>query len=118
MSIHKRIKQRRETLGLTMEEVATALGVKWQTIQQWEKADGTAPKRTRLEQVAIALLTTPEYLLYGTDAAGEPWPFAEWIDIERVKALSRDDLIFVAGKLDAALQEREHKPIKRSERAS
>lgn len=35
------------------------------------------------------------------------WPFQEWVDINRVEGLSRDDLIFVAGKLDAAIQERE-----------
>lgn len=41
------------------------------------------------------------------------WPFAEWIDIERVKKLGRDDLSFIAGKLDAAIQEREQRAAKR-----
>lgn len=67
MNIHRRIKERRIKLGLTMEAVGELVGVVWQTVQQWEKEEGgTAPKRERLEQVAAALNTTPEYLLFGT----------------------------------------------------
>lgn len=44
---------------------------------------------------------------------GEPlapaWPFSEWVDFDRIKALSRDDLIFLAGKIDGALQALEEK---------
>lgn len=67
MTIHKRIKEKRQALGLSMEELATRVGVKaWQTVQQWEKEEGgTAPKRDRLFAVAHALKTTPEYLLFG-----------------------------------------------------
>jgi Predicted transcriptional regulator len=67
MNIHKRIKERRELLGLSMEALAALVGVKaWQTVQQWEKEEGgTAPKRERLKAVADALKTTPEYLLFG-----------------------------------------------------
>jgi phage repressor protein C with HTH and peptisase S24 domain len=67
MNIHRRIKEKREELGLTMQALAALVGVKaWQTVQQWEKEDGgTAPKRERLKAVADALKTTPEYLLFG-----------------------------------------------------
>jgi phage repressor protein C with HTH and peptisase S24 domain len=67
MNIHRRIKERRELLGLSMEALASLVGVKaWQTVQQWEREDGgTAPKRERLKAVADALKTTPEYLLFG-----------------------------------------------------
>lgn len=66
MSIHQRIKQRRTDLQLSMEELAKRVDVKsWQTIQQWEKEGGTAPKRTRLAAVASALGTSVEWLLYG-----------------------------------------------------
>lgn len=64
MDIHTRIRRRREALGLTMEALAERLGVSWQTVQQWERH--TAPKRTRLPEVARALNTTPEWLLLGT----------------------------------------------------
>jgi transcriptional regulator with XRE-family HTH domain len=65
-TIHTRIKQRREALGISMKALADMVGVSaWQTIQQWEREDGTAPKRDRLEAVARALQTTPEALLFG-----------------------------------------------------
>lgn len=65
-TIHTRIKQRREALGMTMKALAEMVGVAaWQTIQQWEREDGTAPKRDRLAAVAKALQTTPETLLFG-----------------------------------------------------
>lgn len=37
------------------------------------------------------------------------WPFDEWIDYERVRSLSREDLVFLAGKIDAALSALEDK---------
>lgn len=53
-----------------MKELAAQVGVSaWQTVQQWEKEGGTAPKRDRLKIVADALKTTPEYLTYGAMAA-------------------------------------------------
>jgi transcriptional regulator with XRE-family HTH domain len=68
-SIHQRIKKRREALGLSMQGLADLVGVAaWQTVQQWEKEGGTAPKRDRLEAVAKALQTTPETLLFGDEA--------------------------------------------------
>ncbi|WP_244125147.1 helix-turn-helix domain-containing protein [Burkholderia gladioli] len=70
MSIHQRIKERREALGLSMEALGERVGVVYQTIQQWEKEGGTAPKRGRLQKAAEALETTPEYLLFG-DSAGD-----------------------------------------------
>lgn len=68
MTIHTRIKQRRQALGLSMESLAKLVGVRsWQTVQQWEKEGGTAPKRVRLQQVADALLVTSEWLSSGNN---------------------------------------------------
>lgn len=69
MTIHSRIKQRREALGMSMQTLADLVGVSaWQTVQQWEKEGGTAPKRERLAKVASVLQTTPEELLLGTQS--------------------------------------------------
>lgn len=54
-----------------MEALAKGLGVSWQTVQQWEKPGGTAPKRTRLEKVAALLNTTTMYLITGQDDSGQ-----------------------------------------------
>lgn len=67
--IHSRIKELREQRGLSMEALAKLIGVSWQTVQQWERPDGTAPKRTRLEQAAQALGTTTTYLMTGAHQA-------------------------------------------------
>jgi phage repressor protein C with HTH and peptisase S24 domain len=69
-TIHTRIAKRRAELGLSYEALGELLGVSWQTVQQWEK--DTAPKRTRLADVAKALQTTPEYLLIGIETTLEP----------------------------------------------
>lgn len=67
-TIHKRIKELRTLNGLSMEELAKAVGVKsWQTIQQWENG-ATAPKMARLAKVALALKTSTNYLMTGDDA--------------------------------------------------
>ena len=65
-SIHARIKQRRIELGLSMQVLAEMVGASsWQTVQQWEKEGGTAPKRDRMTAVAKALQTSPEWLSHG-----------------------------------------------------
>lgn len=74
-TIHKRIKQRREELGLSQGQLAEALGVKYQTVQQWEKDPepgvlSTAPKRTRMAEVAGILGVTETWLRTGMDDDG------------------------------------------------
>lgn len=64
-TIHERIKKLREKSGLSMEALAAILSLKsWQTIQQWENGK-TAPKRSRVDDVARVLNTTSEYILFG-----------------------------------------------------
>lgn len=64
-TIHERIKRLRENSGLSMEALAALLSLKsWQTIQQWENGK-TAPKRSRVDDVARVLNTTSEYILFG-----------------------------------------------------
>jgi transcriptional regulator with XRE-family HTH domain len=99
MTINKRIKDRREALGLTMQELATAIEVKaWQTVQQWEKEGGTAPKRSRLEKVAKVLKVSPEWLITGREPDNQPraLQFAELNGLEAqlvmlYRSLSDDD---------------------------
>jgi len=104
MNIHRRIYQLRTEKGLSMEALAERVGVTWQTIQQWEKEDGTAPKRTRLQKVADELSTTPEYLLNGTEPALLEWPFKR-IDPGAIARLSHDDLIRLESAIVFAARE-------------
>jgi transcriptional regulator with XRE-family HTH domain len=84
MSIHQRIKDRRLALGMSMAQLATESGVKsWQTVQQWEREGGTAPKRARLQAVAAALEVTQEWLLTGSELSGDKTPsFSELSGLE------------------------------------
>lgn len=64
-TIHQKIKRLRTRKGMTLEQFAAAVGVKYQSAQQWERNDGTAtaPRRTRLSQVAQVLGVSEAYLL-------------------------------------------------------
>lgn len=54
MSIHRKIKEGRKRLGMTEQQFADAVGVSRGAVQQWEKEDGTAPRRAH--QAAVARL--------------------------------------------------------------
>lgn len=70
-SIHQRIKRLRVAKGLSQEGLAEILGVKYQSVQEWERENGTAPSRKRQADVAEALGVKIEELLLGTARAGE-----------------------------------------------
>lgn len=61
-SIHKKIKRLRLAKGLTQTQLAEKSGVKYQSVQEWEKEGGTAPTRKRMPRVATALGVPPEEL--------------------------------------------------------
>ncbi len=65
MTIHDRIYQLRTASRLSQEALGEIVGVSYQTVQQWEKGK-TAPSRKRVDDVAKALNTSVEYLLFGT----------------------------------------------------
>ncbi len=73
MSIHTEIKRLRTAKGWSQQRLADEVSAReggakklaWQTVQQWEREHGTAPKRKRLEHVADALGTSPAELLAG-----------------------------------------------------
>jgi transcriptional regulator with XRE-family HTH domain len=71
-SIHKRIKKLRELKGLSQEALAELVGIKYQSVQEWEREGGTAPSRKRQEKVAKALGVSVAELISGTPAAREP----------------------------------------------
>ena len=61
--INERIKERRNHLKLTLEEVATQVGVSRQTIQRYESGVISTIPSDKIERLASALLTTPAYLM-------------------------------------------------------
>ncbi|CAM2142614.1 putative HTH-type transcriptional regulator SinR [Pararobbsia alpina] len=93
MDIHDRIKQKRLEKGMSMQELATACGLKgYQAVQQWEKSDGTAPTRTRMPRVAEALGVSQEWLQFGVETTDDPiWPLSKWVSRARFDALPPDE---------------------------
>ena len=59
----KRIKQRREDLGLTLEELGRKLGVTKSTISKYERGEIKQIKRAHLEELSKILQCTPEWLM-------------------------------------------------------
>lgn len=55
MKSHKIIRDGRRRLGMSEQQFADAIGVSRGAVQQWEKADGTAPKRANQPRVAELL---------------------------------------------------------------
>lgn len=67
MSIHRVIRERRESLGLSQEGLAKLCEVTRSAVQQWEKENGTAPKRTQQARVATVLGLSIAELMGGAD---------------------------------------------------
>lgn len=78
MSIHKTIRDGRKRLGMTEQQFANALGVTRGAVQQWEKDDGTAPKRKLQPEVAKLLGITVGELLAESPTLSAQLPSGEW----------------------------------------
>lgn len=75
MTIGERIKKARTDAGLSMEQLADRVGVKWQSVQQWERPpekgkNPTIPRSHRLTSLAKALNVSEDWLLLGRNHGG------------------------------------------------
>lgn len=68
--IGSRIREQRESVGLTRNELADTLGVSLSTMQLWEN-DEREPQASMIITIAKELRTTPNYLLTGEKAKEE-----------------------------------------------
>lgn len=59
----QRIKYLRQEKGLTLEQVASVVGVGKSTVRKWETGMIANMKRDKIASLAKALGTTPEYLM-------------------------------------------------------
>ena len=59
----RRIKSLRQDKGLTLEQVASIVGVGKSTVRNWETGMIANMKRDKIASLAKALGTTPEYLM-------------------------------------------------------
>ena len=63
MKLHERIKELRTALGLTLLDVANALGVKEATVQRYESGEIKNPKHETVLEMAKLFHCTPSYLM-------------------------------------------------------
>lgn len=86
-SIHKRIKRLRIAKGLRQEDLAAKAGVSYQSVQEWERENGTAPARKRQKAVAAALGVSVEELMTGVASGQDGFSTVEALIVEHVRAL-------------------------------
>ena len=66
----KRINQKREELGLTMEELGKKLGVNKSTISKWERGEVENIKRSLIFKMSTIFQCAPEWLM-GFEGSGD-----------------------------------------------
>lgn len=62
-TLNKRIKERRQQLGLTLLQIANSLGVKEATVQRYESGEIKNIKHETIYELAKILQCTPSYLM-------------------------------------------------------
>lgn len=72
MEIKDKIKQRRLALGLTLEEVATRVGVAKSTVKKWESGQIASMRQTKIAALAETLGVQPTYFIYEDEATPAP----------------------------------------------
>lgn len=88
IELFKRIKNRREELNMSQEELAKKLGYKSRSsINKIEKGENDIPQ-SKIAAFAAALETTPEYLMGWETPAPEPSP-SYYVDPETAELADR-----------------------------
>lgn len=89
--------------------VARRMGVADNTVTNWKDPErGMSYKGAVLAEAAFGVPAA--WIMSGLrPPIKNTWPFSEWIDFERIQALTREELAFLAGKIDSALSEIECK---------
>lgn len=79
MEINKIIKARRQELGLTLKDVAKALGIAESTVSRYESSDIQNMGIDKIESLAKVLQCSPAYLM-GWDKSPNPTTIAAHFD--------------------------------------
>ena len=92
MTVAERIRIRRETLGLTQDQLASKMGFKGKSsISKIESSENKVTLKT-VEKAALALNCTPAFLMGWTEQpASSPIPPAEMAHLEKYRALDAED---------------------------
>lgn len=107
MTIGERIKRRREELGISVDELASVLGVNRATVYRYESNEIAKFPVDILESVAKALRTTPVCLMGWEDENGKPNEESETAEfIKLFLQLPKDKQVLVMNIVKGFLEER------------
>jgi len=93
IKLPERIKERRKAIGMTLAQLADAVGVQEATAQRWESGNIKQVKHETVEQIAVALNCSPVWLMGWSEDVNapiddKPIPKAEdGLDAELIKRL-------------------------------
>ena len=102
MDIGKRIRKRREELGMSQEELARAIGYKSRSSINKMEVDGRGLPQTKIVALARALEVTPAYLMGWEDNAPLEKKYEEEI-LRRVHLLSDTNKNLLIGIIDSMI---------------
>lgn len=71
LHVGKRLRRRRRLLGLTMQQLAESIGIKFQQIQKYE-CGGNRVTASRLYELAVALNVPTDYFFQGLSRPQTP----------------------------------------------
>ena len=77
MSLGSRLRERRQQLGLTLEEVAQAVGVSKSTVQKWESGTIEDMRLAKAAGLAKALKVSPLWIMGISESMTDPTPKAQ-----------------------------------------
>lgn len=90
----------------TTSTVARRMNVGDNNVTNW-KERGMSFKGAVMAEAAFGVPAA--YIMFGErPPIPNAWPFATWVDFGRIQSLTREQIAFLAGKLDSALREIEN----------
>ena len=102
IKLFKRIKNRREELNMSQEELAKKLGYKSRSsINKIEKGENDIPQ-SKIAAFATALETTPEYLMGWESKSAKPQPAPDQMTIIRLALKDHPDVLKAIESADFA----------------
>lgn len=111
MNIGDRIKEQRRKLNYTLEDLSSFVGLSRQTLSRYETGVITNIPLDKIEEIAKALETTPEYLL-GWSREPDEWdrkvletyptfvPGKTYLPMREETSQLNDDIHFIARKME------------------
>lgn len=100
MTTGERIKARRKQLSISADELAERVGVSRSTVFRWENGDVEKIPATDLNNVAIVLQTTAEYLFGFVDDPDMDLAAARASDNRKTITIQNDDVRILASGMD------------------